>query len=30
MKATLIGLLVAAIGTVVGGFVKGVSPVYLV
>lgn len=30
MKATLIGLLVAALGTVVGGFTKGVNPVVLV
>lgn len=29
MKATLIGLVIALIGTVVGGLVKGVSPVYL-
>ena len=29
MKATLIGLLIALFGTVVGGLVKGVSPVYL-
>lgn len=30
MKATLIGLMVAGLGTVVGGFVKGVNPVYLI
>lgn len=30
MKATLIGLMIAGVGTVAGGFVKGVSPVYLV
>ena len=30
MKATLIGLLIALFGTIVGGFTKGVSPVVLV
>jgi chemotaxis protein MotA len=30
MKATLIGLIVCAFGTVVGGFLKGVNPVVLV
>lgn len=30
MKATLIGLIVAAVGTVVGGFIKGVNPVVLI
>ncbi len=30
MKATLIGLIVALIGTIVGGFVKGVNPVMLI
>ncbi|WP_420452476.1 motility protein A [Ilumatobacter sp.] len=30
MKATLIGLIVAGFGTVVGGFVKGVNPIVLI
>lgn len=30
MKATLIGLLVAAFGTIVGGFLKGVNPIVLI
>ncbi len=30
MKATLIGLVVAFIGTIVGGFVKGVNPIILI
>lgn len=30
MKATLIGLLVALLGTIVGGFTKGVNPVVLI
>ena len=30
MKATLIGLIVAAFGTIVGGYVKGVNPIVLI